>query len=197
MDASVRYFDAQFDKQVRARDLKLNPFEQRALPYLKGDMLDYGCGLGNLSIAAARQGCRVLALDASPTAVQHLADEAAREQLPITASCADLRSYRIEQDVDAAVAIGLLMFFPRQDALRQLAQLQDRVRPGGVAVINVLVEGTTFMDMFDPQSYHLFNIDELRQRFDRWELLSDALDSFEAPGGSTKEFVTLIARKPE
>jgi SAM-dependent methyltransferase len=62
---SVRRFDEQFARQVREGDLRLNPFETAALPYLSGRVLDYGCGLGNLAVAAARRDCTVVALDAS------------------------------------------------------------------------------------------------------------------------------------
>ena len=65
-DASIRFFDSQFRRQIRQAELALNPFEQRALPWLQGRVLDSGCGLGNLALAAARRGCTVPALDASP-----------------------------------------------------------------------------------------------------------------------------------
>ena len=61
-DASLRFFDAQFQRQVRESELALNPFEKQALAFLRGTILDYGCGLGNLAVAAARQGCSVVAL---------------------------------------------------------------------------------------------------------------------------------------
>jgi hypothetical protein len=45
---SVRFFDAQFRHQLRSGDLALNPFERATLPYLRGQVLGAGCGLGNL-----------------------------------------------------------------------------------------------------------------------------------------------------
>ncbi len=67
---SVRFFDTQFQRQINTGEFELNPFERLALPYLSGDVLDLGCGLGNLAVAAARAGCRVTALDGSPTGVR-------------------------------------------------------------------------------------------------------------------------------
>ena len=61
---TVEYFEAQFKQQVgsaRAGDLALNPFQQAALPFLSGRVLDLACGLGGLSVAAARKGCEVIA----------------------------------------------------------------------------------------------------------------------------------------
>ena len=49
------------------------------------------------------------------------------------------------------VAIGLLMFFPRECALELLRTIQEHVIPGGIAVISVLIEGTNYMRMFFSQ----------------------------------------------
>lgn len=38
---SVRRFDEQFARQLREGDLRLNPFEATALPYLPGRVLDW------------------------------------------------------------------------------------------------------------------------------------------------------------
>ena len=73
-------------------------------------MLDFGCGLGNLAMAAAVQGCPVLALDASPTAIAALHRRAQAAALPVEAIEADLRHYRIGEDFDCVVSIGLLAF---------------------------------------------------------------------------------------
>jgi len=195
-NTSIAFFDSQFQRQVREGDLRLNPFEQAALPYLQGRVLDYGCGLGNLSVAAARQGCLVVALDASHAAIEHLRQVAADGALPIAAAEADLRSHRVEGEFDAVVCIGLLMFFDCACAFAQLQALQARVRPGGVAVVNVLQEGTTFLDMFDASAHCLFARGELALRFAGWEVLRLEEERFDAPRGLVKAFVTLVARKP-
>ena len=193
---SVQFFDTQFQRQVDCADFALNPFEQAVLPYISGRMLDYGCGLGNLAVAAARKGCSVKALDASPAAIAHLQRVALEQGLPIEAAAADLRAYGLTEDFDTVVCIGLLMFFDCDTALRQLHGLQQHVRPGGVVAINVLVEGTTFLDMFDAAAYCLFARDELASRFAGWQLLHSQQQDFAAPKGQIKSFATVIARRP-
>lgn len=195
MSQSVDFFEHQFRRQVANRDLALNPFETAALPYLTGRVLDFGCGLGNLAVAATRRGCSVLALDAAPTAVEHLRRRAQQEGLPIEAIEADLRTYELRESFDTVVSIGLLMFFDCADARRQLAQLQARVRPGGIAVVNVLIEGTTYLDMFDPADHCLFGRDELRQTFAGWEILRESFDDFPIRDEAVKSFASLVARK--
>jgi tellurite methyltransferase len=192
---SVDFFDAQFQQQAHGHDFALNPFERAALSHLRGRVLDFGCGMGNLAFEAARQGCSVLALDASPAAVAHIRQRAGAERLPVEAVRADLRDHPLDEDFDAVVCIGLLMFFDCPTALRVLAQLQARVRAGGIAVVNVLVEGTTYLDMFDAEGHCLFARSELEGRFDGWDILHAELRDFEAPGGRTKSFATVIARK--
>lgn len=194
--ASVTFFDRQFQKQVENHEFRLNPFELATLPHLRGRVLDFGCGLGNLAMAAAERGCSVQALDASPAAIDSLRRRAAAARLPVEAIEADLRDYTIDGDFDCVVSIGLLMFFDCATAARVLSMLQERVKPGGIAAINTLIEGTSYLDMFAPGNYCLLPRDELGQRFAGWHILHSEFRDFEAPGQTVKSFCTIIARKP-
>lgn len=192
---TVDFFDGQFQRQVREGDFALNPFEKLVLPFLRGNVLDLGCGLGNLSIEAARRGSSVLALDGSASAVARIRQVASAERLSIRAEEVNLASYRITEAFDAVVAIGLLMFFQKSRALEVLEDIKAHVSPGGSAIVNVLIEGTTYLDMFEPGQYYLFGHGELQERFAGWELLESRYDNFEAAGPSVKAFTTVIARK--
>jgi tellurite methyltransferase len=196
MNKSVAFFDRQFRQPASDAALKLNPFEELALPYLHGEMLDFGCGMGNLAFAAAHRGCVVTALDASPAAVSHVRARAAKEAVAVQAGLADLRDYRLVGNYDCIVAIGLLMFFDCRTAMRQLAALQAHVRPGGCAVVNVLIEGTTYLDMFDPGEHCLFAPAELVNRFAGWRIERSEISDFEAAGRQLKRFATVVACKP-
>ena len=193
---SVDFFARQFDRQIAAGDYQLNPFEQWTLPYLCGAVLELGCGLGNLSLEAARRGLSVTALDACPNAVADLERRAQAEQLAVKVGQADLMTWRAAAGYDTVIAIGLLMFFACDDARRVLQEIRRAVRPGGVVAVNVLVEGTTFMDMFDPVRHCLFPADELERTFADWTLLLNRIDEFPAPGDRLKRFSTVVARAP-
>ena len=193
---AVQFFGDQFERQIAAHDYRLNPFEERALPYLAGRVLDLGCGLGNLALAAGRRGAQVTAYDACENAVDDLAERALASGLDVWVRTVDLRGWRPEETYDAVNCIGLLMFFAREDALAGLRAVGDAVRPGGVAVVNVMTVGSTFLAMFDPQAYHLFAPQEVRDAFAGWEVLHESVDEFPAAADSVKRFLTLIARRP-
>jgi len=193
---SVEFFDTQFQRQIRERDYALNPFETLALAYLRGTVLDLGSGLGNLSLEAGRRGHDVVAVDASLAAVSRINVDAQREGLSVQAIQANITRWSIGQTYDTIVAIGLLMFFRREEALDLLRAIQDHVNPGGRAVVNVLIEGTTYLGMFDPENYYLFPRNELEERFAGWKILSSRYETFPAPGETRKEFSTVIAEKP-
>jgi tellurite methyltransferase len=195
VNRTIAFFDAQFERQVREKDFALNPFEKLVLPFLHGKVVDMGCGLGNLSIEAARRGCSVLALDASPTAVARIQQVASEEALSLRAELADFENYRSTEMFDTVVAIGLFMFFPKKRALELLADAQAHVSPNGIAVVNVMIKGTTYLEMFEPGHHYLFGKTELQEHFIDWEILELRHDSFDAPGQTVKEFTTTIARR--
>jgi tellurite methyltransferase len=195
MTDPVAFFDSQFRRQVESGEFVLNLFEQAALPYLKGRVLDLGCGLGNLALEAGRRSCDVLAVDASHAAVARINRDAAAGKFKVQAVACDIGNYEIQGRYDSVVSIGLLMFFPRDKALSLLERIQFCVKEEGCAVVNVLTEGTSYLEMFREDHYTLFGRDELVQRFSGWDVCLSRHDEFDAPGGTRKAFSTVIARR--
>ncbi len=193
---SVEFFETQFQRQIREQDYALNPFETLALNYLTGRVLDLGSGLGNLSLEAGRRGHRVVAVDASPAAVARINTDAQRQGLPVQAIQADIERWIIDQSFDTIVAIGILMFFRRKRALELLCAIQEHINPGGRAIVSVLIEGTTYVGMFQSENYYLFGRNELSERFAGWSILSSWHETFPAPEGTRKDFSTVIVEKP-
>lgn len=194
---SVDFFETQFQRQVREHDFALNPFESVALDHLKGSILDLGCGLGNLSLEAARRGHEVVAVDGSPSAIHRIREQAAHEGLAVRAIEADLAAWSIEGVYDTVVCIGVLMFFPKIRALELLRSLQSHVSAHGCAIVNVITDGTTYMDMFDPGHHYFFQPGELVERFRGWKILGVRSDERPAPGGTLKVFDTVVAQREE
>lgn len=52
------------------------------------------------------------------------------------------------------------------------------------------------MDMSSPGGHCLFDPDELLKRFNGREVLYEAKSSFAAPHDTTKNFITVVARRP-
>ncbi len=193
---TVEYFEAHFKAQAGDRYFGLNSFQEAALPHVSGRVLDLGCGLGGLSLAAARRGCEVVAVDASPTAIEHVSTVAAAEKLPLIAVKADIEGYQFPGTFDSVIAIGLLMFFARPVALDLLDRVQGAVRPEGTAAVTVLLEGTTFRDVLDGDRHYLFPRGELERAFSGWTTLFSRTSEFPARGGTVKHITSLVARKP-
>jgi tellurite methyltransferase len=166
---SVRYFDAEFQRQIATQDFALNPIEEIALPFVRGEVLDLGCGLGNLTLEAAKRGCLVTAVDGSRTAVRRVRGEAKRLGLRVRVVAADLDRFEIDGQYDSVICLGVLMFLAPSQALGLLREVHDAVKPDGVAAIKVYVEGTTFTGSLDPERHYLFPKGAIERAFAGWE----------------------------
>jgi magnesium-protoporphyrin O-methyltransferase len=94
-------------------------------------LLDAGCGTGALSLAAARRGAEVLAVDLSPTLVQ-LAEDRVRALGDPAAARVHFRSGDMLDpafgDFDIVVAMDSLIHYEPADAVQAMAALAARCR---------------------------------------------------------------------
>ncbi len=93
-------------------------------------VLDVAAGNGNASLAAARRGCDVVAIDYVPELLDGLRARAAAEGLAIRAETGDAEAINAaDASFDAVLSTLGVMFAPNQD--QAAAELARVCRPGG------------------------------------------------------------------
>ena len=104
-------------------------------------VLDVAAGNGNVSLAAARRGCEVVATDYVPALLERARERAAAERLDMEFREADAEALPFEDGAfDVVVSSFGVMFTPDQD--RAAAELIRVCRPGGrVGLANWTPEG--------------------------------------------------------
>ncbi len=100
-----------------------------------GNVLDLGAGDGRSALYLAAQGFNVTAVDLSATALQKLQRLATEKKLKIKTELADLRTWSIEKNYDAIIAIVVLQHLQNDSALRLLNEIKTHTNPGGVNLI--------------------------------------------------------------
>ena len=92
-------------------------------------VLDVGCGLGLLSLAAARAGARVTAIDRELAPIEFLQASAAVNRLPVEALVGDIVAVDLGRRFDLVLAADLL--YERAEFDRLAGALAALVEPSG------------------------------------------------------------------
>ena len=110
-----------------------------ALATLIGDdaelvVVDFGAGDGRVTIPLGRRYRRVIAIDSSETMLERLRSQAP-ELETVLADGTD--PSQLPHDVDAVVALAVLIHHRHRDAARIIAGLTSMLRPGGVLLLDL------------------------------------------------------------
>jgi magnesium-protoporphyrin O-methyltransferase len=121
--------DAPVDRIRRTVRAGRERMRRRLLDWLPANLegrrlFDAGCGTGTLAIEAARRGAEVVAVDLSPTLIDHARETAAGERLQgsVTFHAGDMLE-AARGRFDHVVAMDSLIHYDAPDMLRTLAHL--------------------------------------------------------------------------
>jgi 2-polyprenyl-3-methyl-5-hydroxy-6-metoxy-1,4-benzoquinol methylase len=129
------YETGEWHVQLVMRTLERNGL---AVP-AEGTCLDYGCGLGRLSFALARRFRLVAGADVSEVHLDIARREAEHRGIGNVTwhHVADVRSVKALPDADLLVSLIVLQHNPPPVMRELFARMLGRLRPGGVAVIQM------------------------------------------------------------
>jgi SAM-dependent methyltransferase len=129
-------------------DIHLNFLRRLAHPTSFGKALDFGCGVGRLTLALGTHAGQVVGVDISPPHLELAAERARAQSIanvafePI-ASVEDLDRYR---DFDLVISRIVLQHNPPPVMAALLAGLLRALAPGGIAIIQIptFIQGYSF-----------------------------------------------------
>jgi SAM-dependent methyltransferase len=117
-------------------------------------LLDVGCGAGQLALIAARAGARVTGCDISTNWLEKARARAAAERLPITFQEGDAEFLPYEDaQFDAVTSLIGAMFAPRPELVA--SELTRVCRPGGIIAMANWTPGGFVGQMFKAISNHI------------------------------------------
>jgi SAM-dependent methyltransferase len=104
------------------------------------DLLELGCGTGRVSLALARRGRHVSAIDVDPELVAALRGRAAERGVAVEATVADARSFELGRRFDLVLAPMQLVQLLRgeRERLAMLRCVAEHLRPGAPVALALL-----------------------------------------------------------
>lgn len=104
----------------------------RILPRIRS-VCDLGCGTGTTALEFVRRGLRVYAADFSPTMCRLARKKARKAGLPVRVICADMRNFRLPEQVDLVTCeFNPINHLPhRADLVRAARAVARALRPWG------------------------------------------------------------------
>jgi 2-polyprenyl-3-methyl-5-hydroxy-6-metoxy-1,4-benzoquinol methylase len=174
-----------FDKLYKKSDYKFSfQYYEKILEDIifhkkSGKVLDLGCGEGGLSLALAKAGFKVSCLDISRKAIDEINEKAAKNKVTMTAICADLESYKINENYDIVILCGILHFFGKGYS-KKIKEIKDKTNKHGIHIVDAFVS-------------KYLSEDELIKMYSDWKILEKEI--YISKDKEENEMVYLIAEK--
>ncbi|MBS1703320.1 MAG: class I SAM-dependent methyltransferase [Armatimonadetes bacterium] len=120
-----------------------------------GDLVELGCGRGNIALAFARLGWRSVGVDFAPTAVRWAQEFATEQGLEAEFRVADLREpWPFDtESFDAVLDANCLHFFHGDNRRRFLDEAHRVLRPSGYFLVSTIVNQP------DPEHWEMLRYD--------------------------------------
>jgi len=100
-------------------------------------VLDLMCGYGRHTLALARQGVNVTAIDNLKEYVNEVKEAIEKENLPANCTCADVIEYEPAEVYDLVICLGNnLSFFNKQDTRRLFSMIGSHTKSQGLFIAN-------------------------------------------------------------
>lgn len=116
-------------------------------------VLDLMCGYGRHSIALARKGVHVTAVDNLAAYINEITSISSNEGLPIQAIQANIVNFQSPRKADLAICMGnSLNFYPRNEITQILCNTRDSLFPLGKILINSWSLSEIVIPRFQPES---------------------------------------------
>ena len=104
--------------------------------FIRGTVLDVGCGLGEHTILLTRLGYDILGIDFAPNAIEQARDNAAEQGVDARFEVADAMNLGDEPRYDTIIDSALFHIFDDTDRPKYVGSLHAACRPG--ALVHVL-----------------------------------------------------------
>ncbi|MCX6319306.1 MAG: class I SAM-dependent methyltransferase [Bacteroidetes bacterium] len=121
-------------------------------------VLDLMCGYGRHTLALARKGISVTAVDNLHDYTKEIKAAVETEQLPVTVSTQHVLDFTSTEPFDLALCMGnSLNFFNADDTLTILKNISACLKPGGQVLINTWSIAEIAIPTFKPKSWSEIN----------------------------------------